>query len=75
MPAVSSRSLPPHGMPCKRPAVVAGCDLLVRLFGLGHGQLARRRDHAKQCGIEPLYALQINIGKPFRGQLAGFDPP
>ena len=58
----------------QRPAVVSCGDLLVSLFRLRHGQLARGRDHAKQRGIEAFDALQIDVGKPFRGELAFLDP-
>ena len=54
MPAVSSRSLPPHGMPCSGPRYFPAAISDVGLLGLRQREIARQRDDAAQLGIEAL---------------------
>ena len=58
----------------QRPAILAGRDFRVGLFGLLERQVASQRDHAAQLGIELLQPLEIDLSQPLGGKLALLDP-
>ena len=75
IPAVSSRSFPPHGIPCSGPAVLPCRNLRIRRPRLLHRKLRRRRNHAPQHRVIPLDPFQINPRQPLRRNLPPFNPP
>ena len=44
--------------------ILAGCDFLVSVPGLGERQIAGERDNATQLGIELLQAREVEPGEP-----------
>ena len=68
MPAVSSRSFTPYGMPCSGPRYLPGGDFRVGLPRLRERDVPRERDDAAQLRIELLDPLQIDVRQPLGGQ-------
>ena len=74
MPAVSSRSLAPQGMPCSGPRYLPAAISSSACLCLLQRRVAGQRDDAAQLGIVFLQACQIDVGQPLRGKLAALDP-
>jgi hypothetical protein len=74
MPAVSSRSLAPQGIPCSGPRYLPAAISWSAWRACSSAQFARQRDDAAQFGIESLQPVEINLREPPRGQFALLNP-
>ena len=74
IPAVSSRSLPPHGMPCSGPPYLPAVISSSACFACSQGQVASECDHAMQLGIELLQSLQVDVRQALGCEFARLDP-
>ena len=74
MPAVSSRSLPPQGMPCSGPRYLPAAISRSACLAWRERQVRRQGDDAAQFRIKGRDALQIDAGQAFRGELTRLQP-
>jgi hypothetical protein len=58
----------------KGSSIMARGDFLIRLPGLGEGEVFGEGDNAAQFGIEALEAVEVDVGEALGGELARFDP-
>ena len=74
MPAVSSRSFAPQGMPCNGPRYLPAAISSSALSGLLDRQLPRDRDDAAQLGIELLQPIEIDLVSRSERSFFALDP-
>ena len=74
MPAVSSRSLTPHGMPCSGPRYLPAAISASACFACASAESRVSVMIAAQLRIEALDAIEIDLRQPLGGELCALDP-
>ena len=74
MPAVSSRSLAPQGMPCSGPRYLPAAISASARRACGEREVAGERDDAPELRVEALEPLEVDAREPLGRQLARLDP-
>ena len=74
MPAVSSRSFTPYGMPCSGPRYFPAAISRSACLRLRERDVARERDDRTQLGVVALDAVEVDLRQALRRELARLDP-
>ena len=74
MPAVSSRSFTPYGMPCSGPRYLPAAISRSAARACREREVGRERDDRAELRVEPLDPLEIDVRQSLRRQLLRLDP-
>ena len=74
MPAVSSRSLPPQGMPCSGPRYLPAAISRSACLACASARSRVRVMTQRSLGSKRCEAVEVDVGEALGGELAGLDP-